>query len=88
MQIVQLLTDHGGASGQRGLGALVEVVGGRHSSIRHLEARVHVDAARHQHAAVRVDGFHPAGHDEIFPNLSEEKNVRSYTLYKFSLTLK
>lgn len=76
------LTDHGGASAQCSLGALVEVVGGRHASVGHLETRVHVDATRHQHATVGVDGFHPAGHDEIFPNLSEEKNVRDYKTEK------
>lgn len=75
------LTDHGGASGQCGLGALVEVIGGCHASIRHLETRVHIDAARHQHAAVGVDGFDPAGHDEVFPNLSEEENVKPLKLY-------
>lgn len=79
------LTDHGGSSGQRRLGALVEVVGGRHASVGHLEARVHVDAARHQHAAVGVDGFDAAGHDEVLPDLPAGNNAVDYeTKTKYS----
>lgn len=71
------LTNHGGAAGERSLGALVEVIGRRHTSIRHLEARVHIDATWHQHAAVGIDGFYPTGHDEVFPNLSGEESERN-----------
>lgn len=80
--ILQLttLTDHGGASSQCGLGTLVKVIGGRHASIRHLETCVYINAARHQHAAVGVDGFDPAGHDEVFPDLSEEENAKPLKL--------
>lgn len=70
------LTDHGGATSQRRLGSLVEVVGGDHAPVGHLEARVHIDAAGHQHAAVSVDGFHPAGNDEVLPNLSEKIRIK------------
>lgn len=38
---------------------------------------MHVDAPRHQHAAVGIYGFYPARHDEVFPNLSEEENMRN-----------
>lgn len=69
------LTDHGGASRQRCLGALVKVVRRRHTAIWHLETRVHIDAARHQHAPMGVDGFHPAGHNEVLPNLSVVRNM-------------
>lgn len=69
------LTDHGGASSQRCLGALVEVIRRRHATIWHLETRVHIDAAWHQHATVGVNGFHPTGHNEVFPNLSVERNM-------------
>lgn len=65
------LTDHGGASCQRRPRALVEVVSRRHASVGHLETRVHIDAAGHQHASVGVDGFDAAWHNEVFSNLSE-----------------
>lgn len=69
------LTDHGGASCQRCLGALVEVIRRCHAAIWHLETRVYIDAAWHQHATVGIDGFHPTWHDEVFPNLSVQRNM-------------
>ena len=64
-------TDHGGSPCQGGSGALVEVIGRGHAPVGHLEARVHIDAPWDHHAAVGVDDLHPAGNDQVLPNLPE-----------------
>lgn len=76
----QQLTDHGGASGQRRLGALVEVISGGHAPIGHLETSVHIDATGHQHPTMGIDGFYPTGHNEVFPDLSELKRKATFKL--------
>lgn len=70
------LTDHGGSSCHSRPGALVKVVGCRHASVRHLKASVDVDTARHHHAAMSIDGLHPAWDDQVLPNLPKEQEWR------------
>lgn len=64
-----LLTDHRCSPSQSGLGPLREVVHGRGSTVRHLEVGVDVDATGDDHLPVGLDGFHPAGNDEVVSDL-------------------
>lgn len=64
------LTDHGGASCQRCLGALEEAVGRAHAQDGRPQPRVDVDAPRHHQLPVGIDDPGATGNDQVLSNLS------------------
>lgn len=73
------LTDHGGASCQRCLGALEEAVGRAHAHDGRLQPCVDVDAPRHHQLPVGIDGPRATGNYQVFSDLSgKEIKISSY----------
>lgn len=71
------LTDHGGASCQRCLGALEEAVGRAHAHGGRLQPRVHVNAPRQHQQPVGIDGPRAPGHGQVLPDLSARETKTS-----------